>query len=144
MFRLMLRCLLIIAIITGLYSTKSDHAMAVYSLPATIQITMYRLRSTAPEGAILLPATQCSLGSQAFGCAAPGYSYPHNTGTPTINVETDYLLNVVPKELSPLLTNLSGLSAQAIAARSYMAYQLYNPDPNIPYNHKCQLKQVGC
>jgi hypothetical protein len=68
----------------------------------------------------------------SFGCAAPGYSYPFSTSTPSVPVETNYPLNVVSKEMSSSLSDPAALGAQAIAARSYMAYHVNN---NLQMNH---------
>lgn len=99
--------------------------------PAQLQVTMYRLNSSGsiyqPGGTKYpCPDSQNSWGCTAFdsgqtlGHAVTIVSYPYgNTPEPMVSLETGYLKNVVPEEMSIDLAPSSALEAQVIAARSY-------------------------
>ena len=91
---------------------------------------MYRLESS---GALWVnPATGayhlCSSNDTYYGCTAfvgnPSYSYPYGTNPVTIPIETDYLLDVVPQEVSVEAFHPTAIQAQAIAARSYAYWHI--------------------
>ncbi len=75
--------------------------------PSQITVRMYRLQF--PSGAIYQPQELCSSGNTNFGCTAfvsdANHPYPYGSSNPvTIPIETDYLLDVVPSEISVRLS----------------------------------------
>jgi peptidoglycan hydrolase-like amidase len=69
------------------------------------------------------PSTPQNEADNRYGCTAyPGegtqYPYPYPTNPATVNIEDDYLLDVVAREMGPSYHPLA-LRAQAIAARTY-------------------------
>lgn len=107
--------------------------LLVYSPPSQISIRMYWLTAS---GARREPYTLCASGHTQWGCTAfcnePGYpcegsqtrAYPYATNPVTVPIETDYLLDVVPKEVSVEAFHPAAIQAQAIAARSYAYWHI--------------------
>lgn len=103
------------------------HTSLYAAPPAThVRVEMLRLTNT---GAIQLPRTNCTPNDDNNGCtvnAALGlYPFGSNT-TPTVEIDGNsttpynrYLLDVIPKEMSPDLFQNAAIYAQAIAARTY-------------------------
>lgn len=57
----------------------------------------------------------------------PVHEYPYASSSLTVPVESWYLLNVVSQEMNPAIYSRPGaLQAQAIAARSYLGWQMNN------------------
>ncbi|WP_347246301.1 SpoIID/LytB domain-containing protein, partial [Thermogutta sp.] len=106
---------------------SSGSAFASFSPPSNIILRVYRLESS---GALWVnPATGayhlCSSNDTYYGCTAiPNYAYPYSTNPVTIPIETDYLLDVVPKEVSVEAFHPTAIQAQAIAARSYAYWHI--------------------
>lgn len=77
-----------------------------------------------PDGSILKPDTKCIVGSIGDGCAEAGYAFPVMNNPIYIDVESDYLRNVLPRELDVQSNDPtpSALQAQAIAARTYATW----------------------
>jgi len=68
---------------------------------------------------------KCSyIGDPAYGCGEAGYPYDQNPLW--IDVESNYLLNVVPREMNVAENDptVEALKAQAVAARSYAAVRV--------------------
>ncbi len=119
-----------------------------FTPPLSITVEMYRLTAS---GAQRLPLTMCSADDTAFGCTAfcsesgygcPGdaiFPYPYLTGTITVGVETDYLLDVVPREMGPWYDPVA-LEAQAVAARSFAFYYTASPPTLLPYNNSASFQ----
>lgn len=117
-----------------------------YSSPSQISVRMYWLTAS---GARREPYTLCASGHTQWGCTAfcnePGYpcegsqtlAYPYTTNPVNIQIETDYLLDVVPKEVSVEAFHPTAIQAQAIAARSY-AYWHINQGSTI--NNSAQFQ----
>lgn len=97
--------------------------------PSQITVRMYRLYDT---GAKYQPEQLCSSGNTKYGCtafcdnygsptceASQVIGYPYGQNPATVPMETDYLLDVVPRELSVEAFHPTAIQAQAIAARSY-------------------------
>jgi hypothetical protein len=87
--------------------------------------------------------TTCTQFPNAFGCTDYGRvnnnepvanPYPYTTNTPTVNFDTDYLLDVVTGEMNPSESPQTAVQAQAIAARTYSYYHLRQKqlNPNYP------------
>jgi peptidoglycan hydrolase-like amidase len=98
-------------------------------LPTQLNIYMRHLESTfgKPDlDANGLPIP-CSYGDTAYGCAelgSGGYTYPSHSPQ-LVEVETDYLLDVLPREMNvrEIPPTLAALQAQALAARSYADFR---------------------
>ena len=74
---------------------------------------------------LILTYTLCSPGDISYGCTAiSSRSYPYSANPVTIPIETDYLLDVVPKEVSVEAFHPTAIQAQAIAARSYAYWHI--------------------
>lgn len=69
---------------------------------------------------------KCYTGDRAYGCGEGGSGYPYAQNPVWIEVESNYLLNVVPREMNVVENDptVEALKAQAIAARSYAAYRI--------------------
>jgi hypothetical protein len=84
---------------------------------------MYELYSGGDSTGVL-----CSLDDVSYGCTAfagdEDYDYPYDTNPTTVPIETDYLLDVVPREMGPAAYHATAIQAQAIAARSYAYWHI--------------------
>ena len=112
-----------------------------YVTPSEITVIMYRLTASgAPRTPYTLctPETDTAFGCTAF-CSEAGYGcplddiipYPYDSSTITISLETDYLPDVVPRELGVWYDPVA-LEVQAVAARSYALWHWVN---EYPYNN---------
>lgn len=94
---------------------------------ATVVIRMRRLL----PGGIDAGTGDCAVGDSSFGCtysySAFG-SYPYATNPAVVDIENDYLRDVVSMEMDPADYNHSDatLSVQAIASRSYTHWHIEN------------------
>ena len=112
-----------------------DRASAQYVPPQELTIAIYEL---TPGGGLTSPAVACTTGSIVYGCTAVAgnadYSYPYDESRITISMEQDYLLDVIPQEMSPWQFDIQALKAQAAAARSYAYHRdrfpLSSNEPN--------------
>ena len=87
------------------------------SLPTQRYITMLHLDD---NGARISFAATCTYGDTSFGCAELG-GYPYQDNPVWVDVENDYLLDVLPREMNVAEnkpSTLDALQAQALAARS--------------------------
>lgn len=112
---------------------------ASFGPSSNITLRVYRLESSGARW--VNPVTGayhlCSSNDTYYGCTAfcDDYSSPicersHRIGYPysqnpiTIPIESDYLLDVVPKEISVEAFHPTAIQAQAIAARSYAYWHI--------------------
>lgn len=117
--KIFLLVILIMATASRTTEAKPYHA---YSPPSSITIWVYHLRG---DGSIDPSYTLCFPGDASYGCTAiSSRSYPYTTNPATIPIETDYLLDVVPKEVSVEAFHPTAIQAQAIAARSYAYWHI--------------------
>lgn len=122
------RILLLISLFLGMISSHS--ALASFSPPSNISLRVYRLETS---GALWVnPSTGtprlCSTNDIYYGCTAfvgnSSYPYPYRTNPVTIPIETDYLLDVVSKEVIVGAFHPTAIQAQAIVARSYAYWHI--------------------
>ena len=142
MSRVRFRILLLFFFLLGMIS--AHRALASFSPPSNISLRVYRLELS---GALWVdPATggyhPCSTNDTFYGCTAfvgnSSYPYPYGTNPVTIPIETDYLLDVVPSEVSVEAFHPTAIQAQAIAARSY-AYWHINQGSTINNSNQFQV-----
>ncbi len=106
---------------------SSQSAFASFNPPSHITLRVYRLESS---GALWVnPATGtyhlCSSNDTYYGCTAiSSRPYPYTNNPITIPIETDYLLDVVPREMPVDPFHPTAIQAQAIAARSYAYWHI--------------------
>lgn len=110
-----------------------------FTPPSLITVRMFELIYPGGGNTYVL----CSPGDTAFGCTAfvsdSSHAYPYGTNNPvTIPIETDYLLDVVPSEVSVEAFHPTAIQAQAIAARSY-AYWHINQGSTINNSNQFQV-----
>jgi|GEM_PF-1419349 len=89
--------------------------------PTEITVRMFRLDPRT--GKVHQPPEFCSSGNTNYGCTElvgdPNHAYPYTINPVTVPLETDYLLDVVPKESPPAWLHATAVTAQAIAARTF-------------------------
>jgi hypothetical protein len=106
-----------------------NNVRLLYSPPTEIYVRLWYLE---PDGSRSYPYTECKSGDNVYGCVASesGQFYPYNTNPALVDVEKDYLLDVVPRETYPLSYHRWAEVVQAIAVRSF-AYYWANQGYNI-------------
>lgn len=117
--------LLIIILLSTMPPSSIAVPMSSFAPPTNITVRMYRLFGGGGSTGIL-----CSSNDTSYGCTAfvgdSSHAYPYGFNNPvTIPIETDYLLDVVPKEVSPEAFHPTAIQAHAIAARSYAYWHLH-------------------
>lgn len=138
---------------TGILSnnkSNSSHSSLVQAngLPTQVYVTMLRLdirNGTPLEDPTTYEYIKCLLGDFAYGCTEDlNYGvtsteyYPYGNINPVmVDVESDYLPNVLPREMdvrgnSP---TLAALQAQALAARSIADWKYRANFVNYGYNY---------
>lgn len=130
--------LLIIVLWSILLPRSLAAPLSSFTPPTNITVRMYRLLSGGGSTGIL-----CSSNDISYGCTAfvgdSNHAYPYGISNPvTIPIETDYLLDVVPKEVSVGAFHPTAIQAQAIAARSY-AYWHINQGSTINNSTQFQV-----
>lgn len=92
-----------------------------YDPPTMIYVRLWHLND---DGSRSQPYIECASGHTDYGCVAIGSGrfYPYDTNPALVDVENDYLLDVVPREMDPRFYDSTAVSAQAIAARSFAYY----------------------
>ena len=136
----LLRFVLSASIITCLFNFHTQSVSAApLKLSFEINLQMFALNTDGSK-----TTQHCFSGSLAYGCTAltsdPTHGYPYSSWTPTIPIETDYLLDVVAQEMSPeIYGEPEALEAQAIVSRSYVNYFIGNP-PSVPFNNSAQYQ----
>ena len=123
--RYKLLCLVPLTIL--LWSVTSPSSLATplkaFTPPTNITVRMYRLFSGGASTGIL-----CSSNDTSYGCTAfvgdSNHAYPYGADNPvTIPIETDYLLDVVPREMGTYYHPVA-IQSQAIVARSYAYWHI--------------------
>jgi hypothetical protein len=114
-------------LITSIIPIAQARPLEQTSLPSTISVDMFVLNTTT--SAKVLPEQRCASSSStatAYGCTwASDAPYPYTSNPVTLNIEGDYLLDVMPRESNPEEGFLlPALKAQAVAARSYAFYKI--------------------
>ncbi len=127
------------------FTSDVSIATAPVLLAENVAIEMYQLDH---NGASL--EIPCASGDTYYGCTAfagdSSYAYPYSTDKPNVSIETDYLLDVVAKEMSPdPYSEPAALHAQAIASRSLVNYYINNPPkdgtpPDDPLNNSSKYQ----
>jgi len=106
------------------------------SLPSEIHINMLHL-DLNDGGNVASPRQHCAYLERADGCGEANTQYPYSSPIALVDVEDDYLLDVLPREMNVAENDpgndrriLSAYAAQALAARSVMAWKsIHLPDP---------------
>jgi len=114
--------------------------------PDTMTVKMYQLNPDNGSSTGKL-CNDANNNKTQYGCTAivnnNDFAYPYASSTPTIPIETDYLLDVVAQEMGPQSHLPQALKVQAIAARTY-AYCFINAIENHgttnPYYSNCYKK----
>jgi len=114
------------------------------SLPTQRHITMLRLYDS---GEPISYEETCTYGDTSFGCAelySPGYPYTDNPVW--VDVENDYLLDVLPREMNvaEITPTFTSLQAQAVAARSLADWKFRYVGNNVymdnSVNYQCSFR----
>ena len=108
-----------------------------YTQNAQMYVKLWRLNG---NGTRHEPYTECATADldNSHGCVENPSNdpnlilyYPYNTNPALVDVENDYLVDVVAREMpAQYYPNPSALAAQAVAARSYANYQYDASDAN--------------
>jgi hypothetical protein len=121
----------VLTLLTSQYAVSNAEPLNAYPPPTQVTIQMYRLNQNGTSTNI-----SCSAGDLNWGCTAfcnnttngirwsecaPGSTkpYPYSSNTPTVQIESDYLLDVVSHEAFPSILSAVAVEANAIAARSF-------------------------
>ena len=119
----------------GSSRSAKNSTMGVFTPPISVTVEIYRLSNS---GAVRQPATFCTPGDTSYGCTSfcseTGFGcpetvildYPFENPTVTLNIENDYLRDVVPQEMGTYYDQ-NALEAQAVAARTFAYYNIENP-----------------
>jgi hypothetical protein len=113
----------------------SPASAAGFTPPSEITVKMYLLENSGDK---VQPEQTCQYGDLEFGCTASSSigSYPFEEDIVTVLLEGEaandrYLLDVVPREMSPSTHLPAAIQAQAVAARTF-AYWNVRFDSVIP------------
>ncbi len=126
---------LVVQYFHGRVSANSTNALAF-----TVNTKMYQLD---PFGGSLGIQCQVDPPDTHFGCTAiandNNHAYPYSSNPHNVIIENDYLLDVISQEMSPeVYPQPVALSAQFIAARSYVNYYINNPPAD--FNNSTQFQ----
>ena len=123
------------AIIFG--HSNSVQGQALTSLPQFTTIHMYVFDPNEFPRSIALQTRPCATtenNKTSLGCTAfPGesaYQYPYASSMIEVDIDRDYLPDVVPQETNPAEIAFPALVAQAVAARSWILHKTMFPDAN--------------
>ena len=122
--------LVVSAFLISQYSVSRAEPLNVYPPPTQVTVQMYELDTNGS------PIGPCSSNSEKWGCTAfcnnttngirwnecaPGATkpYPYSSNTPSVPIESDYLLDVIAHEAWPDILSAVAVEANAIAARSF-------------------------
>jgi hypothetical protein len=131
--RIIFLLMLTMMVAFSLVPAVSARPLRTFTPPSNITLHTYWLTE---YGARRLPFTQCATGHTRWGCTVfcneGGYpclgtqirSYPYYFNPVSIPIETDYLLDVIPREISVDVFHPNSIQAQAIAARSYAYWHI--------------------
>jgi len=112
--------LLILLLAALLQAVAVASAAYPFTPPSSVTVRMYRLDYPSGANTNVL----CSSGDTSYGCTAiPSAHYPYADSLPTVSIENDYLLDVVPREMGTYY-HPTALQAQAIAARTYAYWHI--------------------
>ncbi len=129
--------LLVVLLFALLVSGAVGVFAAQFTPPTNITVQMYQLNQ---DGSLPPPDSRvpCASGNTSWGCTAfcnnypspdpcssPSRPYPYITSTVAVSIENDYLLDVIPQEMNPATFHPNAIYAQAIAARSFAYYHIY-------------------
>jgi len=96
-----------------------------------------------PDGTKVSPDTMCLTGDTGPGCAEAGQSFPAAPNPIYIDVESEYLPNVLPREMDVQNNDptLPAAQAQAVAARTYATWTARNKpyDDPLGYDYNNQI-----
>lgn len=113
---------------SGLGASPNPSPVRVFTPSTTISVLMRTMDQNGND-----TGANCLVSSteKRFGCTADSTrAYPYTSNPVSVNIEGDYLLDLVSKEFSPgLYTAAPATEAFVIAARSYTHYYNGNPDP---------------
>jgi hypothetical protein len=102
-------------------------------LYSTIPVMFYELSITgASIGIPCTVSTVSELGDMNYGCTAfvndTSHSFPYGYNPENVEIETDYLLDVIPQEMGED-SQVEALTVQAIVSRSFANYFAVNLPP---------------
>jgi len=107
--------------------------------PSTITVTMYQLANDGSSTDRLCSPANNNL--NLHGCSDDRmHDYPYKSSVVEVDIEKDYLLDVVPRESDPAEIHPTAVQAQAVAARSYAYWHSDNPNPNRPINNSTEFQ----
>lgn len=125
--------LAVLALLTNPETISRAKPLNVYSPPTQVTIQMYELNQNGTSTNIRCSSSN----SEKWGCTAfcnngdesgqrwaecaPGTTkpYPYSSDAPPVQIESDYLLDVVAHEAWPDILSAVAVEANAIAARSF-------------------------
>lgn len=118
--------LIFVALISFFILTTNALATPNYIPPQDLTISIYRLLDNGSLYTDLFGNPYlCQTGDSWRGCTADT-NYPFQGPNPkTISINNEYLINVVPSEISIEAFHQRSIEAQAIAARSYIYWHLW-------------------
>jgi len=95
------------------------------ALPSQLYITVAHLNENSYPIYANNEIVKCYYTDPAYGCGEGGSGYPYTQNPLWIDVENDYLLDVLPREMNVKENSrtLASLQAQALAARSYADFR---------------------
>lgn len=118
---------LVVLFLTRGHSMLKAAPSPVYPPATHVPVNMYELT----RGGEIIPNRPCSLNNMNWGCTAfcnnfsdvctagPTKPYPYSISSPSVPIESDYLLDVVSHEAFPGRLSAVAVEANAIAARSF-------------------------
>lgn len=137
--------LLIVQQVQASTITPSQVEQSIHSAPSYAyldHVWLYVLK-LHQDGSKIVPEQLCNVGDTDPGCAEPGYSFPSMNNPIYIDVENEYLSNVLPHEMDVQSNypTLPALQAQAVAARTYSTWAAINKPYDDPwdYNYNNQI-----
>ncbi len=134
--RIVVICALALALLFDGSIRSYAASLSVPPYPPTVEVEMHELDSDGTR----LPYL-CTPGNTNFGCSAycrnfgvdtceyghPAMGYPYSTSTINLPIGSYYLLDVLSQEMNPwIYDEPAALHAQAIAARSYVGWNINN------------------
>ena len=139
--------LIILSLLSPFYSKEIvAKAQPLQSLHSTIPVMFFELTITgASKGVACTVSSVTDIGDTNYGCTAfvndINHSFPYGYNPENVDIETNYLLNVIPQEMG-MDSPPEALSVQAIASRSHVNYFAGNLPPE-GYIDNTSNKQVA-
>lgn len=121
-------------------SVSQANLVQTIGLPTQIYVNMLHL-DLDNGGKVASPRVECIWLERAEGCGEANTQFPYQDYVALVDVENDYLLDVLPREMNMAENNptpdvLPALQAQALAARSVAAWKdKYLSDPYEANGH---------